>query len=139
MPFWQKSSPEDEQRKLQAQQEAEASRRSLEAGGLPIQAQRRLRAEMAAGHPTFSSDLSSKEFSLTHHLGYTPLSQVMGSSLYHVGWQSIRSYTENTEAYELTTVTNAHQHAAQLALGRLKQEAAIVQAHGVIGVRLTTH
>ena len=41
MPFWKRSSPEEEQQKIQAQQEAENSRRSIEAGGLPIQAQRR--------------------------------------------------------------------------------------------------
>jgi uncharacterized protein YbjQ (UPF0145 family) len=35
-------------------------------------------------------------------------------------------------------ITNAHQHAAQLALGRLEQEAALLKAHGVIGVRLNT-
>ena len=38
----------------------------------------------------------------------------------------------------MTNVSNAHQHAAQLALGRLEQEAALLRAHGVIGVRLNT-
>ncbi|HTD19317.1 MAG TPA: hypothetical protein VK667_07275, partial [Ktedonobacteraceae bacterium] len=64
MPFWTRSSPEDEQRKQQALQEAETSRLSIEAGGLPTQAQRRLSEELAAGHPIFSSDLSVNEFSL---------------------------------------------------------------------------
>ena len=92
MPFWNQPSQEDQQRLMQAQQEAEASRRSLEAGGLPLQATRRLSEEVAAGHPLFSSDLSTKEFSLTRSLGYQPLSQVMGSSIYHVGWQYTRTY-----------------------------------------------
>src|SRR6266550_3672469 len=138
MPFWKRSSQEDEQQKIQAQQEAENSRRSIEAGGLPIQAQRRLSEETAAGHPLFSSDLSTNEFLLARNQGYISLSQVMGSSIYHVGWQYTRNYTWNTVASELTTVSNAHQHAAQLALGRLEQEAALLRAHGVIGVRLTT-
>src|SRR6266550_8114311 len=137
MPFWKRSSQEDEQQKIQAQQEAENSRRSIEAGGLPIQAQRRLSEETAAGHPLFSSDLSTNEFLLARNQGYISLSQVMGSSIYHVGWQYTRNYTWNTVASELTTVSNAHQHAAQLALGRLEQEAALLRAHGVIGVRLT--
>ena len=137
MPFWKRSSPEDEQQKIQAQQEAENSRRSLEAGGLPLQAQRRLSEETAAGHPLFSSDLSTNEFLLARKQGYIALSQVMGSSIYHVGWQYTRNYTWNTVAAELTTVSNAHQHAAQLALGRLEQEAALLKAHGVIGVRFT--
>src|SRR5947207_3033677 len=137
MPFWTRSSPEEEQQKIQAQQEAENSRRSIEAGGLPIQAQRRLREETAAGHPLFSSDLSTNEFLLARKQGYIALSQVMGSSIYHVGWQYARNYTWNTVEAELTNVSNAHQHAAQLALGRLQQEAALLKAHGVIGVRFT--
>ena len=138
MPFWKRSSPEEQQQKIQAQQEAENSRRSLEAGGLPIQAQRRLSEETEAGHPLFTSDLSTNEFLLTRKDGYIALSQVMGSSIYQVGWQFSRNYTWNTVASELTTVSNAHQHAAQLALGRLEQEATLLKAHGVIGVRLTT-
>ena len=138
MPFWKKVSPEDEQRRLQMQQVAEESRRSLEAGDLPIQAQRRLSEEMEQGHPLFTSDLSVNEFALTRNAGYVPLSQVMGSSIYQVGWQWARTYSWDTAAYELTTVSNAHQHAAQLALGRLEQEAELLKAHGVVGVRLNT-
>ena len=138
MPFWKRPSPEDEQRRSQALQDAEASQRSLEAGGLPLQAQRRLSEEVQAGHPLFTSDLSVKEFSLVRNQGYTALSQVMGSSIYQVGWQFTRTFSWNTTAYELTNVSNAHQHAAQLALGRLEQEAALLRAHGVIGVRLNT-
>ena len=138
MPWWKRTSPEEEQLRVQAQQEAEASLHSLQAGGLPTQAKRRLSEETAAGHPLFSSDLSTKEFALTRREGYRPLSQVMGSSIYHVGWQYTWSYPRYTNAYELTTVTNAHQHAAQLALGRLEQEATLLKAHGVIGVRLNT-
>lgn len=135
MPLWKRLSPEEQQQRLQAQQEAEASLRSLEAGGLPTQAQRRLREETEAGHKLFSSDLSIKEFALTRNTGYQPLSQVMGSSIYHVGWQYTASYPRMTVSYELTNITNAHLHAAQLALGRLEQEAALLKAHGVIGVR----
>ncbi len=138
MPFWKRSSPEEEQQRIQAQQEAEASLRSLQAGGLPAQALRRLSEETAAGHPLFSSDLSTKEFALTRNQGYQPLSQVMGSSIYHVGQQYTWSYPSSTNSYELTTITQAHQHAAQLALGRLEQEATLLKAHGVIGVRLAT-
>jgi uncharacterized protein YbjQ (UPF0145 family) len=137
MPFWNQLSPEEKQRRLQEQQEAEASQRALEAGGIPLQATRRLQEEVAAGHPLFSSDLSTKEFTLTRTLGYQPLSQVMGSSIYHVGWQYTRTYSYNPSERELTTLSQAHQHAAQLALGRLDQEAALLKAHGVIGVRLT--
>jgi uncharacterized protein YbjQ (UPF0145 family) len=135
MAFWKRTSPEEQQRKLQEQQEAEASQRSLEGGGLPNRAKQRLSEEMEAGHPLFSSDLSANEFLLTRNLGYVPLSQVMGSSIYQVGWQYTRRYSYGPVESELTNVTNAHQEAAQLALSRLRQEASLLKAHGVIGVR----
>ncbi|WP_165423869.1 heavy metal-binding domain-containing protein [Ktedonosporobacter rubrisoli] len=137
MPLWKRPSPEEKQRRLEEQREAEESRQALEAGGLPLKARVRLNEEMSAGHPLFTSDLSTNEFLLTRQLGYQPLSQVMGSSIYHVGWQYARRYTWNTSANELITLSQAHQHAAQLALGRLQQEAALLRAHGVIGVRFT--
>lgn len=137
MPFWKRRSPEDIQRRLQEQQEAEASQQALEAGGLPLKAQQRLREEMEAGHALFTSDLSVKEFFLTREQGYQPLSQVMGSSIYQVGWQYTRQYTWNTQAMEMGTLSQAHQHAASLALSRLEQEAQLVGAHGVVGVRFT--
>ncbi len=133
--FRKKISPEEQQRQAEDAQQAQASLQSLEAGGLPLQAQRRLREEMEAGHPLFTSDLSANEFLLTRKLGYQPLSQVMGSSIYQIGWQYVRNYTWNTQESELTTLSNAHQHAAQLALSRLEQEATLLHAHGVIGVR----
>ena len=137
MPFWKKSSPEDAQRRLQEQQDDEASQRSLESGGLPVKAQRRLHEEMIAGHPLFTSDLSSKELTLTSGLGYRPLSQVMGSSIYQVVWQYTRRYTAQPAMSELNMVSGAHQQAALLALNRLQQEATLVKADGVIGVRFT--
>ncbi|HYX49051.1 MAG TPA: PspA/IM30 family protein, partial [Ktedonobacteraceae bacterium] len=103
-----------------------------------VKAQKRLSEEMIAGHPLFSSDLTAKELLLTRQQEYQPLSQVMGSSIYHVGWQYTASYPRATVSYELQTISNAHLHAAQLALGRLEQEASLLKAHGIIGVRLTT-
>lgn len=138
MPFWQRSSPEEKEQRLQQQQADEISRQSLEAGGLPTRASQRLTEEQAAGHPLFTSDLSTKEFLLTREQGYQPLSQVMGSSIYQVGWQYTRSYTWDTSAQELGNLSQAHQQAATLALGRLEQEAKLLKAHGVIGVRFSS-
>lgn len=137
MPLWKRQSPEETQRRLQEQQEAAASQRELEGGGLPLKAQQRLREEMAANHPLFSSDLSVNEFLLTREQGYRPLSQVMGSAIYQVGWQYTRQYTWNTQSMEMSTLSQAHQEAALLALKRLEQEAKLLGAHGVVGVRFT--
>jgi uncharacterized protein YbjQ (UPF0145 family) len=137
MPLWRRSSPEEIQRRQQEQAEAEASRQELERGGLPLKARRRLNEEMEAGHPLFTSDLSVNEFYLTRELGYRALSQVMGSSIYQVGWQYTRQYSWNPYSMELNTLSQAHQQAALLALGRLEQEAKLLGAHGVVGVRFT--
>lgn len=146
MPLWKRSAGDDQQKEAQAraQQDAEASIRSLAAGGLPVQAQRRLQEETAAGHPLFTSDLSANEFLLTLQPGYTTLGQVMGSTIYHVGRQYLpvqySTYSQRYMAhydYELDVLSQAHQQAAALALGRLEQEAALLHAHGVIGVRFT--
>ena len=131
MPFWKRSASDDQQIEAQAQQDAEASLLSLEAGGLPIQAKRRLEGETAAGHPLFTSDLRANEFLLTRQPGYTPLGQVMGSTIYHRGTDSL------TLKNGLDALSQAHQQAARLALGRLRQEAALLHAHGVVGVRFT--
>lgn len=137
MPLWKRSSPEEIQRRLQEQQEAAASSQALEAGGLPLKARQRLSEEVEAGHPLFTSDLSVNEFLLTREQGYQPLSQVMGSSIYQVGWQYVRQYSWGTQMMEMDTLSRAHQHAASLALSRLEQEAKLLGSHGVIGVRFT--
>jgi hypothetical protein len=89
MPFWKRLSPEEAQRRKLEQQEAETSRRSLKDGGLPLQAKRRLSEEVEEDHALFTSDLSTNEFLLARDKGYIPLSQVMGSSIYHVGWRNL--------------------------------------------------
>jgi uncharacterized protein YbjQ (UPF0145 family) len=137
MPLWKRTSPEEKERRRLEQEEAAASQRELEAGGLPLKAQKRLREELEAGHPLFTSDLSVKELLVTRERGYLPVSQVMGSSIYQVGWQYTRQYSWNTQATELDTISQAHQRAASLALMRLEEEARLVGAHGVIGVRFT--
>lgn len=113
-------------------QEAAQSQADLAAGGLPLEARRRL-AEETGAHPLFTTDLSVDEFLLASSEGYRAVGQVMGSSIYHVGWQYAGMYSG-----ELTTVSHAHMHARELAMGRMQQEAVALGSHGVIGVRLTT-
>ena len=120
----------------------EASEQSMARGGLPLDAIDRLRDQASRqgtpGH-IFTSDLSVNEFVLTHEAGYEPLGQVMGSSIYHIGWQYMPTgynrYWSGGSA-ELEVMTQAFYHARHLALGRLQQEAALLGATGVVGVRL---
>jgi uncharacterized protein YbjQ (UPF0145 family) len=58
----------------------------IEAGGIPVEAEERLRALGTAGS-LFTSGLSVNEFALLHKLGPEPLAQVMGASVIRPGWQ----------------------------------------------------
>jgi uncharacterized protein YbjQ (UPF0145 family) len=127
----------------EAKQRREASQRSLEQGGLPLNAVDRLR-EQASRQGTaehlFTSDLSVSELALVHQAGCDPLGQVMGSSIYHVGWQwtpaNSGNWGWNSVSSEMTVLTEAYYNARHLALGRLQQEAALLGATGIVGVRL---
>ena len=118
-------------------QRQEASQRSLQQGGLPLNAIDRLNEQKARqgtpGH-FFTSDLSVNELTLVHQLGYEPMGQIMGSSIYHVGWQWMTLF--GMVSGEMDVLTQAFYQARHLALGRLQQEATLLGATGVVGVRL---
>jgi uncharacterized protein YbjQ (UPF0145 family) len=71
----------------EAARRAEESLRALEAGGIPPAAEERLSALAQSGGTFFTSDLSVNEFLLVKEAGFRPLTQVMGSCFYNVGWQ----------------------------------------------------
>jgi hypothetical protein len=57
----------------------------VEAGGIPLAAEQRLR-ELGAGETAFTSELSVAGFALSRLDAVRPVCQVMGSSVYKVGW-----------------------------------------------------
>ena len=68
--------------------EAQRSLERVEQGGIPLEAERRLGGLRARVGPSrYTSDLSINAFALCHQLGLRPLAQVMGSSIYQVGYQ----------------------------------------------------
>jgi uncharacterized protein YbjQ (UPF0145 family) len=92
----------------------------------------------------FSSDLTVGEAFVVREAGVTPIAQVMGSSVYRVGWQTMpwgaRGWgisLQAGETFELETQTAAWNEARSLALGRLRDEAVAVGADAVVGMRLT--
>jgi uncharacterized protein YbjQ (UPF0145 family) len=101
--------------------------------GVPEDAMRRL-AEMRPGQTTslFTSDLSVNEFLLVREAGFRPLGLVLGSSIYHVGFQ-VGKWSQNQE---LDTLTQAMYHARELAMTRMEAEADLLGADGIVGVRL---
>ncbi len=96
---------------------------------LPSDAGKRLR-ELEAG--LFTSDLSVNEFLLVKDAGFHPLGFVMGSSIYHLGLQT-RKWGQSQE---LTKLTSAMYEARELAMNRMEEEATVLGADGVVGVRL---
>jgi uncharacterized protein YbjQ (UPF0145 family) len=104
----------------------------VEQGGIPLRAQERLAEEAGPQRRLFTSDLSVSEFVLTKDVRCEPISQVMGSSIYHVG--QIADYKGETG--EITVISDAHREARRRAVSRLYQEASFVRADAVIGARL---
>ncbi len=99
-------------------------------GDLPQHARERL-AEMRQ-HQFFTSDLSVNEFLLVREAGFVPLGLVMGSSIYHIGYQPIRGVAE-----ELVGLTQALYQAREHAMVRMEEEADALGADGIVAVRLT--
>lgn len=129
MPFWE-SATDKHQREAQ-----EATRRALEQGQIPDHARHRLAQQRQSGDRFFTSDLTANEHLLTREAGYEPIGLVMGTAFYKVSfWGYFSSY--RTVTGELTSLSQAQLAARGLAIARLQQEAMLLGAHGVIGVRL---
>ena len=103
--------------------------------GLPAHARGRLAAmkpRRGPEGPMFTSDLSVNEFLLVKEAGFDPLGLVVGSSIYHIGWQK----PAMNQSMELETLTQAMYHARELAMTRMEEEADSIGADGIVGVRL---
>ncbi len=101
--------------------------------GIPQDAMSRL-AELQPGRPghIFTSDLSVNEFLLVKQAGFTPLGLVLGTSVYHCGFQFGR-WGKNSE---LDVLSQAMYHARELAMTRMQAEAHALGADGIVAVRL---
>jgi uncharacterized protein YbjQ (UPF0145 family) len=121
-----------------SEQRAAQSLALIEQGHIPVAAAERLsrfteRNENPA--PTvFSSDLAVSEWSALARLGVTPITQVMGSSIYHVGWQP----TYYNVPTEVRVLSDAYNESRRLALNRLLEEAQACRADAVVAVEITT-
>jgi uncharacterized protein YbjQ (UPF0145 family) len=80
----------------------------------------------------FTSDLSTSELLLVKEAGFDPVGLVVGSSIYHIGFQQ-SAWSQNQE---MTVLTQAMYHARELAMDRMEQEAHELGADGIVGVRL---
>ena len=110
-----------------------ASLARVRAGGIPLRAEQRLADEEGAHSRLFTSDLSVSEFLLAREVDVTPISQVMGSCIFHVG--QIPDYKGATGP--IASISDGHRNSRRAALARLFQEAQLLGADAVVGVHLT--
>ena len=102
---------------------------------LPVHARERLNIMRgdATHRGLFTSDLSVNEFLLTREAGFEPIGLVVGSSIYHIGFQQA-NWSQNQE---MGVLTQAMYHARDLAMRRMEEEANALGGDGIVGVRLT--
>src|SRR5438067_7135628 len=92
----------------------------------------RERLEQMRGGGFFTSDLSVNEFLLVKQAGFDPLGLVIGSSIYHIGYQQ----SSWKQSMEMDVLSQAMYHARELAMTRMEEEADQLGADGIVGVRL---
>jgi uncharacterized protein YbjQ (UPF0145 family) len=101
--------------------------------GIPASGRQRIaRMKDDAARGFFTSDLSVNEFLLVKESGFEPVGLVLGSSIYHIGFQQAM-WNQNQE---MTVLTQAMYHARELAMTRMEEEADQLGADGIVGVRL---
>jgi uncharacterized protein YbjQ (UPF0145 family) len=97
--------------------------------GVPQSGRDRLELNKAG---LFTSDLTVNEYLLVEDAGYEPLGLVLGTSIYHIGYQR----QQWRASHELEVLSSALYHARELAMQRMEEEAADLGADGIVGVRL---
>src|SRR5579885_3801295 len=101
--------------------------------GVPTHGVERLqRMRAATERGFFTSDLSVSEFLLFKQAGFDPLGLVIGSSIYHIGYQQ----SSWKQSMEMDVLSQAMYQARELAMTRMEEEADQLGADGVVGVRL---
>ncbi len=101
--------------------------------GIPQSGRQRIeRMKKEVDRGFFTSDLSVNEFLLVKQSGFEPLGLVLGSSIYHIGFQQ----ASWNQSQEMGVLTQAMYHARELAMTRMEEEADALGADGIVGVRL---
>ena len=122
--------PTDEERRA-----AEVDLERIRQGGIPLGAEERLKRVATASTPFFTSDLTAKEYALAQASGLQPVAQVMGSSVVQHGWLGTQGAFYVTG--EIPGLSEPWNMARSRAFDRLRQEAELADADGVIGIEMT--
>jgi uncharacterized protein YbjQ (UPF0145 family) len=138
MPLFRREDPAEDATRAAAESPAEEAPHAAgyEAGslaGIPQSGRDRIaRMKQEVQRGFFTSDLSVNEFLLVKESGFEPLGLVLGSSIYHIGYQQAMW----NQSQEMGVLTQAMYHARELAMTRMEEEADQLGADGVVGVRL---
>jgi uncharacterized protein YbjQ (UPF0145 family) len=124
------AAPTDEERRA-----AEVDLERIRQGGIPLGAEQRLKRVASASTPFFTSDLTAKEYALAQASGLQPVAQVMGSSVVQHGWVGTQGGFYVTG--EIPGLSEPWNMARSRAFDRLRQEAVLADADGVIGIEMT--
>lgn len=123
-----KETPEEIERKRQQ----EIAVIELKNGRILPRAKERIEHYMASGKRLFSTDMTIKEHVLIEECGIQPLGQVMGTCFYRIGLIQ-RTYRSTGE---LHAIAEAHRMAREQAVYRMKKEAELYGADGIVSVRI---
>jgi uncharacterized protein YbjQ (UPF0145 family) len=163
MSFWKQRS---EEHKRQEKERIE-SLKMLQVGQIPLKAQRRIMLHNQNSDSFFSSNLTHNEHLLVRESGYQPIGLVTGTSFYKVSHKDHfrKSLDSNRRLLpddlkdiknfrnplgcdcrickgfigEIALLSQIHLEARESAIKRLQQEAALLGAHGIIGVELSSN
>jgi hypothetical protein len=123
MPLFSRRDDDDSQ-SAPAQQAAPSEAPHAEAyesgslAGIPASGRERIhRMKEEVDRGFFTSDLSVNEFLLVKESGFEPLGLVLGSSIYHIGYQQAMW----NQSQEMGVLTQAMYHARELAMTRMEE------------------
>ncbi len=101
---------------------------------MPMFARLRLQNHAKNKRAPFTSNMSIPDLLLTAKLGFRPIAQVTGTSVYHIGWQLLPNW--GYSEMELPVQTHARMESWSLAVKRIDQQAKALGAHGVVGLHI---
>lgn len=100
----------------------------------------RRRGERPPDGRPFTSDLSGQDFWTLLRTGRRAVGLVMGSCVYAVTFRGVTSGGgQQFRSVQLPLYTQALYDARELAMTRMRREAAELSADGIVGVELTEH
>lgn len=126
--LFKKDTPEELARKAQD----EVAVKALLNGDVLPRARHRIENHVSNGKRLFATDMTAKEHILMEECGMQPLGTVMGTCFYRIG---LINRTQRITG-EVHAIAEAYRMAREQAVHRMKREAALYGADGIVSVRI---